>query len=307
MTPSPSRFALNGVGIWTGALDHVPSARARELAAELEQLGYSAIWLPEVANRDPFVHLSFLLGATRRLVGATGIASIWARDAIAMVEATKALTEAFPERVLAGLGVSHRHIVEDLRGHRYDKPLAAMRAYLDRMEASPYTAFRPTTPVRLALAALGPKMLQLAGERTCGAHSYFVTPEHTRSARETLGAAPLLCVEQAVLLEREPAAARDVARQHMAPYLKAPNYLNNLRRLGFDEDDFNHGGSDRLVDAIVAWGDEKAIVTRVQAHFAAGASHVCIQALARAQRGVPEEQWRALAHALTGLRAAHAA
>lgn len=303
MNTTQPAFKLNGVGIWTLALDSVPSARARELAAEIEGLGYSALWIPEVAGRDPFVHLALLLGATRRIVGATGIASIWARDAVAMVEATRALTEAFPERALFGLGVSHRHIVENLRGHQYGKPLESMRRYLEQMDASPYTAFRPTTPVRIVLAALGPKMTQLAGELTCGAHPYFVTPEHTRSAREILGAAPLLCVEQAVLLERDPKRARAIGRAHTERYLKAPNYLNNLRRLGFAEQDFAGDGSDRLVDAIVAWGDEKAILERVKAHFAAGASHVCIQALPAQPRGVPDAQWRALAPALVPLAA----
>lgn len=304
MNPTAQAFKLKGVGIWTSALDNIPSSRAREYAAELEQLGYSALWLPEGAGRDPFVHLALLLSSTRYIVGATGIANIWARDAVAMVEATKALTEAFPERLLAGLGVSHQHLVENLRGHRYGRPLEAMRSYLDRMEAAPYTAFRPATPVRLMLAALGPKMLKLAGERTLGAHSYFVPPEHTRSARELLGSGPLLCVEQAVLLESDPARAREIARAHAERYLKAPNYLNNLRRLGFAEEDFKGNGSDRLLDAIVAWGDEKAIVERVKAQFAAGASHVCVQALPDTPRGVPDKQWRALAPALTPLAAA---
>jgi probable F420-dependent oxidoreductase len=279
----------------------VPAAQAQELAAELEQLGYGAIWLPEVAGRDVMVHLAFLLAATQRLVGATGIASIWARDAVTMTGGVKALTEAFPERVLLGLGVSHHNLVEELRGHRYERPLAAMQAYLDAMDKAPYTASRPTTPVRRVLAALGPKMLALSAERTDGAHTYLVPPEHTEEARKQLGAGPLLCAEQAVLLESDPARAREIGRAHTTVYLRLPNYQNNLRRLGFSEEDFADGGSDRVVDAIVAWGDEQAIVDRVRAQFDAGADHVCVQPLAAKPREVPADQWRALAPALRGL------
>ena len=293
------RFAIGRIGVWSGALDFVPAAHAQELAAELEDLGYRAIWLPEVAGRDVFVHVSLLLSATTRLVGATGIANIWGRDAVTMHGAATALTEAFPDRFLLGLGVSHQPLVEDLRGHTYTKPLSALRAYLDAIDRSPYTAQRPTTPVHRVLAALGPKMLELAAERADGAHPYFVTPEHTAGARAALGAA-LLCPEQAVLLEDDPTEARRIARAHMATYVRLPNYANNLRRLGFDEDDLTGGGSDRLVDAIVAWGGEDEIVGRVRAHLDAGADHVCIQALAEG-RAVPDAQWRRLAPALAPL------
>ena len=300
-TAPPSRFSIAPVGVWTGSLDAVPAARARELAAEIESLGYGAVWLPEVAGRDPFVHLALLLSSTSTLVGATGIANIWARDALAMSGAIQGLTEAFPERVLIGLGVSHQPAVEGLRGHKYEKPLAAMRSYLDRMDASPYFAERPTTPVRRALAALGPKMLELAATRTTGAHPYFVPPEHTAVARDVMGAEALLLPEQAVLLETDPAKAREIGRKHTTGYVMLPNYANNLRRLGYTDEDFAGGGSDRLVDAIVAWGSEEDIVARVQAHFDAGADHVCIQALSERGRDVPVEQWRTLAPALTGL------
>jgi len=293
-------YQLPPLGIWTGSLDLVPSAEARDLAAELEQLGYGALWIPEVAGRDVMAHLVMLLSATNRLVGATGIANIWARDAVTMTGGVSALTEAFPERVLLGLGVSHRHLVQDLRGHSYEKPLAAMKDYLEAMDRSPYTAFRPSTPIRRVLAALGPRMLGLAAERTDGAHTYLVPPEHTASARPLLGPA-LLCVEQAVLLETDPEVAREVARGHTSVYLRAPNYLSNLRRLGFTEDDFVDGGSDRLVDAIVAWGDEEAVLARVRAHFDAGADHVCVQPLAAGRREVPSGLWRALAPALRSL------
>ena len=303
MNSTSPRFELNGVGIWTFSLDTVPAARAREHAAEMESLGYTALWLPEVSGRDPFVHLAMLLGATKTLVGATGIANIWARDAVAMVEATSALTEAFPERALFGLGVSHQHLVEKLRGHEYGKPVPSMRAYLDRMAAAPYTSVKPSTPVRIVLAALGPLMNKLAAERTLGAHPYFVPVEHTQGARAILGAGPMLCVEQAVVLETDPTKARAIARVHTDRYLKAPNYVNNLRRLGYKDEDFLNNGSDRLVDAIVAWGDEKAIVKRVGEQFAAGASHVCIQPLPHVAGAVPDDQWRALAPAMRTMRA----
>jgi probable F420-dependent oxidoreductase len=298
---SRPRLLLAPIGVWTGALDTVPAAQAQELAAELEQLGYGAIWLPEVAGRDVMLHLGLLLGATQRLVGATGIANMWARDAVTMTGGVKGLTEAFPERVLLGLGVSHDHLVSGLRGHQYERPLAAMRQYLDAMDASPYTAFRPTTPVHRVLAALGPRMLALSAEKTDGAHTYLVPPEHTEQARKQLGQGPLLCVEQAVLLETDPDRARQIGRAHTAVYIRLPNYQNNLRRFGFSDEDFGDGGSDRAVDAIVAWGDEQVILDRVRAHFDGGADHVCVQALPAGAREVPAGQWRSLAAALREL------
>jgi probable F420-dependent oxidoreductase len=294
-------FTLAPIGIWTHALDVVPLSRSQELAAELEELGYGAVWLPEVAGRDIILHMGMLLTATDHLVAASGIANIWARDAVTMTGGIKGLTEAFPERALLGLGVSHQPLVEDLRGHDYRKPLAAMRAYLDAMDNSPYQAQRPDTPVRRVLAALGPKMLALAAEKTEGAHSYFVTPEHTASAREVLGANRLLCPEQAVVLETDPARAREIGRTHTKTYVRLPNYQNNLRRHGFGDEDFADGGSDRLIDAIVAWGDEATVVDRVKQHFDAGADHVCVQVIIEDQRSAPEEGWRTLAPALTEL------
>jgi probable F420-dependent oxidoreductase len=301
---APPPLHLPTIGVWTAALDVVPAARAQELAAELEELGYGAVWIPEVAGRDVFVHLALLLSATRTMVGATGIANIWGRDAVTMTGAAKGLAEAFPERALIGLGVSHKNLVEGLRGHDYDKPLSAMRTYLERMDASPYTALRPTTPMRRVRAALGPKMLELAGTAADGAHPYFVPPEHTAIARGVLGAGPLLCPEQAVLLETDPDKARAIGRQHTAIYTAQPNYVNNLRRLGFTDEDVADGGSDRLVDAIVAWGSVDDVVARVQAHLDAGADHVCVQALTPSFREVPDGQWRELAPALVGLRSA---
>jgi probable F420-dependent oxidoreductase len=295
------RFKIPRIGVWTGALDMVPASRARELAAELEELGYGVVWLPEVAGRDPFVHLALLLSATRTLIGATGIANIWARDAVTASGAVKGLTEAFPERMLLGLGVSHQNLVSDLRGHDYRKPLTAMRNYLDRMDQAPYIAQRPSTPVRRVLAALRPKMLRLAAEKADGAHPYFVTPEHTAKARDILGAEPLLCPEQAVVLESDPDRARAIGREYTKIYLAQPNYVNSILELGFTEADLADGGTDAFVDALVAWGDIDRISARVRAHLDAGADHVAIQALPAEKRGVPDQQWRELAAALTAL------
>jgi probable F420-dependent oxidoreductase len=300
--PEQDGLTLPPVGLWTGAIDMVPAPQARELAAELESLGYGAVWLPEVAGRDPFVHLAMLLSATDRMIGATGIASIWARDAVTTSCAAKTLTEAFPERVVIGLGVSHANLVGDLRGHRYDKPLSAMRHYLDAIEQAPYTASRPTTPVRYVLGALRPRMLELAGQRTQGAHPYLVTPEHTARARNILGEGPLLCPEQAVVLETDVDKARDIARRHVSVYLAQPNYVHNLRYLGFGDADLTPpGGSDALVDALVGWGDAEQVVARIREHLDAGADHVPVQVLSEHKRGVPERQWRELAAPLAEL------
>ncbi len=291
---------LKPVGLWTHALDMQPIARSQELAAELEELGFGSILLPEMAGRDPLVFSGQLLGATRRIVIGTGIAGIYSRDALTMNGGHRALTEAFPDRFLLGMGVSHAVAVEGLRGQTYDKPLTKMREYLDAMDHAPYFAYRAdVTPVRV-LAALGPKMLELAASRTAGAHPYFVPVEHTAFAREHLGPDALLLPEQKVVLETDPATARTIGRRAMAIYLTLPNYTNNLRRFGYDDADFADGGSDRLVDAIVAWGDEDAIKARVDAHHAAGADHVAVQVVPAdtAPDAVPMAEWRRLAAAL---------
>jgi probable F420-dependent oxidoreductase len=291
---------IGRVGIWTFSLELQPAPRAQEAAAELETLGYRALWIPEAMGREAFTHAGLLLAGTTRLVVATGIANVWARDAMAMAAAEKTLDEAYPGRFLLGLGVSHAPLVEGMRGHRYEKPLSFMRLYLDAMDAAPFMASPPSTPPRRVIGALAPKMLALSAQRTLGAHPYFVPPEHTARARGIMGAGPLLAPEQAVVLETDPTAARAVARGHMAMYLGLPNYANNLRSLGFGDDDLANGGSDRLVDAIVAWGDVDAIRARIRAHHDAGADHVCIQVLAPDPRALPMAAWRELAPALLG-------
>jgi probable F420-dependent oxidoreductase len=289
---------LGRVGIWTFALDLQPSGRAHDLAAELDELGYGAIWVPDAIGRDPLVHAALLLGGTRRIVIGTGIAQIWGRDPLSMNAGWKTLGEAFPGRFVLGLGVSHRPMVEGLRGQAYERPLTAMREYLERMDAAVYAAAEPREAPRRVLAALGPRMLALAKERADGAHPYNVPPEHTARARDILGPDKLLAPEQAVLLESDPAEARRIGRAHVAIYRDLPNYMNNLRRFGITDDDLAGGGSDRLVDMLVAWGDADAIRARVQAHHDAGADHVAVQVLTSRRAEVPLDDWRELAPAL---------
>jgi probable F420-dependent oxidoreductase len=289
---------IGRVGIWTFALELQPAAKAQEAAAEIESLGYRALWIPEAMGREALTHAGLLLAGTKRLTIATGIANVWARDAMTMAAGQKTLDEAYPGRFLLGVGVSHAPLVEGMRGHRYEKPLSFMRRYLDAMDAAPFLAARPSQPSRRVIGALAPKMLSLAAQRADGAHPYFVPPEHTARAREIMGPGPLLAPEQAVVLETDPSAARAIARAHMELYLRLPNYTNNLRSLGFGDDDLRDGGSNRLVDAIVAWGDVDAIVARVRAHHAAGADHVCIQVLPADPRALPLPGWRTLAPAL---------
>jgi probable F420-dependent oxidoreductase len=291
---------IGRVGIWTFALDQQPSAKAREAAAEIEALGYGALWIPEALGREAFTSAALLLGGTRSLRVATGIANVWARDAMAMAAAQRTLAEAYPGRFLLGIGVSHAPLVEGVRGHRYARPLTFMRAYLDAMDAAPFMAVGPEVPPERVIGALHPKMLRLAAERSAGAHPYLVPPEHTARARAVLGTGPLLAPEQAAVLERDPTRARAVARMHLATYLPLPNYARNLLALGFTEADLADGGSDRLVDALVVWGDVDAIAARVRAHHDAGADHVCVQVLPASPLALPLAEWRTLAPALVG-------
>jgi probable F420-dependent oxidoreductase len=289
---------LGQLGIWTYQLSYQPATKVREVAAELEELGYGTLWIGESVYREPLTHAGFLLASTttRRMVIATGIANIWARDPFTMTAAQLTLAEAYPDRFLLGLGVSHARLVEGVRGHLYRHPLAKMRAYLDAMDqaANAYRAVKPAAPPRI-LAALGSKMLDLSAERADGAHTYLVTPEHTAKARAQLGPAPWLVVEQAVVMERDPAAARAIGRRHVARYLDLPNYTNNLHRLGFTREDTADRGSDRLVDGLVAWGDLEAIATQVNEHLAAGADQVCVQVFDADPHDLPLRQWREIA------------
>ena len=268
---------LGELGVWTH-VEHLSAPEAADFVGQLEEWGYGALWIPEAVGRDPFALLGYLAARSERLVLATGIANIYARDPVTMRATRETLAEASDGRFVLGLGVSHGHLVAGIRKHEYEKPLSKMKSYLEAMEAALYMGREPAETAPVVLAALRPKMLGLSGQAARGAHPYFVPPEHTARAREILGQGPWLCPEQMVLLERDATKARAIARQNMEIYLGLPNYRNNLVWLGFEDADLANGGSDRLVDAIVAWGDEKAIADRIQAHRDAGADHVCIQA-----------------------------
>jgi probable F420-dependent oxidoreductase len=288
---------LGRVGLWTRALDVQPAERVRATLAELEELGWGALWFWEVFGREALTNAGLLLAATRRMVIATGIANVWARDPAAMAAAQRTLAEAYPGRFVLGIGVSHGPLV-DARGHRYQRPLARMRAYLDGMDAAPFEGPPLAEEPPRVLAALGPRMLALAAERAAGALTYNATPEATAWARSVLGPEPLLAVEQAVVLEGDPAEARRIARGLLAFYMSLPNYVRAWDRLGFGPEERADGGSDRMVDAVVAWGGPEAIADRVGAHLDAGADHVCLQVLGPDPDGLPTDGWRALAPAL---------
>ena len=289
------KAAIGRIGIWSW-LDSYSFEESRALARRAEERGYSAIWIPEAVGRDPFVTLTNLALGTEKICLATGIANIYARDAMAMVSARNALDELSGGRLILGLGVSHMEMVSGLRNHDYGKPLSTMRSYLEAMGSAFYAGPQPEQQGLLVLAALREKMLGLAGSAADGAHPYFVTPEHTARARDIMGPEAFLAPEQKVLFIEDATEARRVARQAMATYLALPNYRNNLLTLGFEESDFEDGGSDRLVDAIVAWGDESTIVQRVEEHWANGADHVAIQMLMPSgEMGVDERAFEAFA------------
>jgi probable F420-dependent oxidoreductase len=285
---------ITGTGIWSAGLRYGDAGEATEAAAELEELGYSALWVPDIGG-DIFEVVGRLLAATGTATIATGILNLWMHSADETADAHARLTATHGDRFLVGIGVSHAALIDAGEPGRYRKPVAAMTSFLDELDSAP----TPVTSSNRVLAALGPKMLELARTRTAGAHPYNVTPEHTALARQALGPSSLVLPEQAVALTTDPQLARTLGRGHLAGYLALPNYTNNLRRLGFDDGDFAAGGSQRLIDALVAWGDVDAIASRVSEHRDAGANHVCIQVLS--EEGLfPRRAWRALAPALTG-------
>ena len=274
---------LGRIGVWVPAFAMAPAAEARPAAREIEALGYDTLWYPEgLGTRESFTNAAVLLGATEGIRVASGIASIWGRDGVTAATAARVLADAFDDRFLLGLGVSHPRQVNP-RGHRYQKPLVRMRGFLDAMDDDPFVspdgtgAKRP--PVPRVLAALRPGMLRLAAERASGAITYLVPAEHTRRAREILGPHALLIAEQKVILVSDPVEANDRARAAIGWYLDTPNYLANLRWLGYSDSDFANGGSAALVDALVVAGDEDAVRRRVQEHLDAGATQVAIQPL----------------------------
>jgi probable F420-dependent oxidoreductase len=270
------RNRLGKVGVWSAAPATMPAAEVREAVPELEALGFQAIWYPEAVSRETFVAGALALASGERLVVCTGISNIYARDPWAMMNGARSLAEAYPGRFVLGLGVSHRVPLAD-RGHEYLPAVPTMRAYLEAMEKARYVGPEPPEPPPVVLAALGPLMLQLAGERTSGAHPYFTTVEHTGLARELLGPGPFLAPELGVVLARSFSEARELAAPYLSFYLPVENYRNHLLRLGFTDDDLADGGSDRLFEQVVAWGDVDAVRARVKEHLDAGADHVCVQ------------------------------
>jgi probable F420-dependent oxidoreductase len=268
---------LGPVGLWSFALQRLAAKEATSAATRMEELGFPVIWIPEsLGSKDIYAHSAILLAGTHRAIIAPGIASIHARDPMAMANGARALGEAFPGRLVLGMGVSHAPSVT-LRGGDYGNPLTAMREYLEAMAAVQYTAPQTDPPVPLLLAALGPRMLELAAQRADGAHPYFVPLEHTAYARNHLGPEPCLAVEVTAVLTTHPEEGRRIGRAFARHYLVLPNYANNLRRLGWGDADIAADGSDRLIDAVVVSGDVDAIARRVRDHLDAGADHVCIQ------------------------------
>jgi probable F420-dependent oxidoreductase len=263
-----------------------------EAGAELEELGFAAVWIG--GSTGQFAPAAALLAATTRLVVATGVIEVWLNPASTVAAEHDRLAGTYPGRFLLGLGPGHAPAVE-ARGQRYERPVAKLASYLDELDAA-----RPPVPAaERVLAALGPRALALAGQRSAGAHPYNVTVEHTAVARAALGPDPLLAPEQKVYFSEDPGDAREVARQKLARTLDLPNYRNNLLRLGFDEDDFANGGSNRLLDALVAWGSPDTVADRVRAHLDAGANHVCVQVIPGGGRaGLPLAEWRIAAAAL---------
>lgn len=270
------------LGIWLGSNGRTDEEMV-QTAGELDRLGYGAVWLGS-ANGDLRI-VREMLAASERIVVVTGIVSIWTIPPAELAANYERVAAAHPDRFLLGIGSSHGALV----GERYKRPYSALVDYLDGLDAA-------GVPVdHRIVAALGPKTLRLAGDRSLGAHPYLVTPDYTAAARQALGRAPLLATEQKVVLDTDRNRAREIARARVAdPYLMLPNYIQNLRRAGFDEDDVAGRGSDRLIDALVPAGDETAIAKGIQAHFDAGADHVCMQVLT-GDGALPIEQWRNLA------------
>ncbi|TXS46845.1 TIGR03620 family F420-dependent LLM class oxidoreductase [Streptomyces sp. uw30] len=284
---------LGTFGIYTFDFEHQPAAQIRDSVQELEERGWRAVWFPEVGGREALTQAGSLLAATERLHVVNGIAQIWAREARATHGASTLLADAYPDRHLLGLGFG---------GVRRPgvKPLAAMAEYLDELDAltekSPNPA--PSSPVRRVLAAYGPKMLDLARERSLGAHTYHVNTAHTAGAREILGPDAFLGVEHPVLFETDPGKARATAREHLGPYLDTPYNVAKFRRLGYPDAEIGGGGSDRLVDDLVFWGDVDTIADKLRAHVEAGADHVAVQVIGTEPGGTSLPHWRRLGEAL---------
>ena len=274
------------LGIFAGSLTAQPAGVLREVTREIETLGFGTLWYGEAVGREVFAQGAIFLAATTSLVIASGIANIWARDPMAMAAGGRSLAEAWPERFILGLGVSHAPMV-GARGHQYARPVTTMRDYLDGMASAPWRG--PDAPLPpVVLAALGPKMVGLAAERAAGAYPYFTTAEHIKQVRDQLGPEPFLAADLPVVLAPDRDQARVIGDQHTRMYLSAENYRNNLLRLGWDPADLEPPGSDRLFDAVVAWGDLARVRDRVEGLFNSGADQVVLNLVTR-DRSVPYE------------------
>lgn len=293
------KIDIGKVGIWQGMLDRHPTSAVKETVAEVEAMGWPCLWRPEAIGRDPFVSAAVMLEATTNLKIATGIAQISARHPMTAVACQKTLAEAYDNRFVLGLGVSHQPFVEGIHGLSYVKPYSQMVDYLDKMSQAQFMALEHDDPPPTVIAALGPRMLKLAADKADGAHPYFVPPEHTAYAREIMGPDALLAPEQKVVFESDPTKARETARSGMGFYMDLPNYMNNLRRHGFSDEDIEQC-SDKLVDGVVAWGTLDDILARIKQHHDAGADHVAIQVITGEGFGgrLPMDEWRQLAEAL---------
>ncbi|WP_433467090.1 TIGR03620 family F420-dependent LLM class oxidoreductase [Spirillospora sp. CA-128828] len=284
------REDLGTFGIYTFDFENLPAARMRESVQELEEQGWRALWIPEAAGREALTHAGFLLAGTGRMHVVNGIAQIWSREARRTHGAAVLLADAYPGRHVLGLGFGGEP-------HPGIKPLAAMREYLDELDALEASDPMAKAPIRRVLAAYGPKMLELARDRTLGAHTYHVNVAHTAQAREILGPDAFLAVEHPVLFEPDPGKARALAREHLDPYLNTPYNIAKFRRLGYSEDEIATG-ADRLVDDLVFWGDLDTIVKRLHAHVEAGADHVAVQVIGIGPGESAMPHWRLLSDAL---------
>jgi probable F420-dependent oxidoreductase len=275
------------MGLWSIELRMADPGEITDAAAELDELGWGTLWIPGLGGGDVLGDADRLLGATRDTKVAIGVLSIWRHQAAEMAAGHARLRHTYGPRLLLGLGVSDPAAAR-IAGHAY-RPLSDMTAYLDLLDKTP----RVPMPERV-MAALGPKMTGLAAQRTAGVHPFMVTPEYSAAAREQLGEGPVLAPYQAVVLERDPGKARAAARDFLGTFLTMNHYAQSLRRQGFTEQDLAGGGSDRLIDSVVAWGDVETIGNRVRAHHEAGADHVCLHVIG-AGPGLPLPQWRELA------------
>ena len=287
------------VGVWTPTADLTSAKETGALAERVERAGFSAMWIPEAWGREAFTNAGLVLAGSHSLVIATGIANIWGRDPVAAAAASKTLNAAYDDRFVLGLGVSHQPLVEGLRGHQYAGPVAAMRAYLSAMDAAPNFSSEGRLRFSKVIAALGPKMLEAGAELADGVHPYLVTPEHTATARAAMGPTKFVGVEQAVVLGQSRDVFLERAHAYLEIYTGLDNYRNSWRRLGFTDEDFVRGGSERLCDALVIHGDESKIMAGVKEHFEAGADHVCLQFLSDNMRTSPFEDWDRVGAGLT--------